>query len=103
VYGCAIAGTILGVLGPCCFTGVPGAALCAWGWYRADEELARLEAGDLPRDRETSIARARNLAFAGMVLSLALLALQIGLFATGAYEFYGAILAERFRLSVAGP
>ncbi len=103
VYLCAVAGFLLGVLGPCCFTGVPGAGLCAWGWYRADEELARLEAGDLPRDREAGISRARNLAFAGLVISLLLLVLQIGLFAAGVYEQYGQLLQMGLGLGAPSP
>lgn len=89
-------GAALSVLGPLCFTGVPGAVVALWAWYRADEELERLEAGAVPDSREHDILATRRGAFRGVLLSGALLALQLALFGWGFYDR----LAEAFLTGV---
>jgi len=77
------------VLGPACFTGVPGALLALVAWQFADEELARAESGGLPADRARPAARLRGLAFGLLSLSILSFVLQIFLFAIG---FYASLL-----------
>jgi len=76
----------LNLMGPCLFTGVPGAALSLWAWYRADEELARLEAGGLPAALRPRLVQIRWLSSLNLGLCGSLLLLQLGLFGIGAYQ-----------------
>jgi hypothetical protein len=76
----------LNLLGPCLFTGVPGAALSLWAWYRADEELARLEAGAHPVALKSRLSQIRWFCSLNLGLCGALLLLQLGLFGIGAYQ-----------------
>lgn len=103
VYGLAALGFVLTLLGPCCFTGVPGAGVATWAWYRADEELARVEAGYLAPDRETDVRTARSVSFSGMVLAFVLVSVQLALWARGFYEWYLAQLAAVFLGGAAAP
>ncbi len=102
VRALVIAGFVLTVLGPTCFTGVPGAGLALWAWYRADEDLARAEAGALPPDAEASVRKERRVAFAGVVFAMVLLVIQLSLFARGAYDVYVAFLAGLLNLALGG-
>lgn len=102
VRALVIAGFVLTVLGPTCFTGVPGAGLARWAWYRADEDLARAEAGALPPDAEASVRKERRVAFAGVVFAMVLLVVQLSLFARGAYDVYVAFLAGLLNLALGG-
>ncbi len=79
-------GAVLSVAGPFCFTGVPGAAVALWAWYRADEELERVEAGTVPAERADAVRATRRAAFRGVVLSGGMLTLQLVLFGMGAYD-----------------
>jgi hypothetical protein len=88
VYVLAGLGLALTVLGPCCFTGVPGAGVATWAWYRADEELGRVEAGYLAPDREGDVRTARSVAFAGMALAFVITSVQLALWARGFYDWY---------------
>lgn len=74
------------LLGPACFTGVPGAVLALVAWQFADEELARAETGALPSDRAPRGRRLRGVAFALLVFSIGSFFLQIALFALGVYD-----------------
>jgi hypothetical protein len=94
VYVLTAVGFALTLLGPCCFTGVPGAAVATWAWYRGDEEMARVEAGYLAPDREGVVRSARSLAFAGMALAFVLVSVQLALWAYGFYEWYAGQLAQ---------
>ena len=85
----AFGALVANLAGPCCFTGVPGAALALWAWYLADEAVERVEAGALPSDRGPSAARTRDWAFRGVMLAGVLLVLQLALFSLGVYEAYG--------------
>ncbi len=102
VRALVIAGFVLTVLGPTCFTGVPGAGLALWAWYRADEDLARAEAGALPPDAETAVRKERRLAFAGVVFAMVLLVVQLSLFARGVYDAYVDLLAGLMNLALGG-
>ncbi len=102
VRALVIAGFVLTVLGPTCFTGVPGAGLALWAWYRADEDLARAEAGALPPEAEASVRKERRVAFAGVVFAMVLLVIQLSLFARGAYDVYVAFLAGLLNLALGG-
>ena len=75
------------VLGPTCFTGVPGAVLALIAWQTADEELARTESGALPPDLGPKARRLRALAFALCAASALSFILQIILFFFGFYQF----------------
>ncbi len=97
-----LAGFVLTVLGPTCFTGVPGAALALWAWYRADEDLARVEAGALPASAEAALRGERKVAFAGVVFAMVLLVVQLSLFARGAYDMYVGVLADLLNLALGG-
>lgn len=85
-------GALLSFLGPFCFTGVPGAAVALWAWYRADEELERLEAGALDAARHEDVHTTRRAAFRGVLLAGVMLAVQLVLFGAGVYDR----LAEAF-------
>ncbi len=85
-------GAVLSTLGPFCFTGVPGAAVALWAWYRADEELERVEAGAGDAAREADVVATRRGAFRGVLLAGGVLTLQLALFGMGAYD----VLAEAF-------
>lgn len=76
----------LNLAGPCLFTGVPGAALSLWAWYRADEELAKVETGALPESFRRPLTNLRNTAFGNLSLCMMLLILQIVLFSMGVYQ-----------------
>ncbi len=80
------AGWVLGILGPCCCTGVPGAAALVWGFYTADEETARGAVGAIDARAAEEAARVRRYAAAGMGLTLFLLLLQVAAWSIGAYE-----------------
>ncbi len=103
IYALAALGFALTLLGPCCFTGVPGAGVATWAWYRADEELARVETGYLAPDREGGARTARSVAFSGMVLAFVLVSVQLALWARGFYEWYLGQLAAMFLGGAAAP
>jgi hypothetical protein len=77
---------VLTLLGPCCFSGVPGAAVAVFAWQMADDELARVEAGALPSDRRGRALQVRRLAFFQVAFAGVLLFVQLVLFLSGAYE-----------------
>lgn len=76
----------LNLAGPCLFTGVPGAAFSLWAWYRADEEMAKVETGALPKSLLQPLSTLRNAAFANLSVCLMLLLLQVALFSFGVYQ-----------------
>lgn len=78
-------GAILDLAGPCCFTGVPGAAVTLWAWYLADEEVTRAENGLLDPAVARRAVKVRATAFALLLVTSALILLQIGLFVVGFY------------------
>lgn len=76
----------LNVLGPfICITSVPGALLSLWAWYRADEELAKVDNGALPESFRAKVRIVRSVAFANISLASALMSLQMFLFTQGVY------------------
>lgn len=76
----------MNLAGPCLFTGVPGALLSLWAWYRADEELAKVENGALPEEFRAPLGRLRATAFGNLSFCLMLLFVQIALFSMGVYH-----------------
>lgn len=69
-----------------CVTSVPGALLALWAWYRADEELARVESGALPGQWDKRIRALRNHAFAVLSTASLLMMLQLALLSFGVYQ-----------------
>lgn len=78
---------VLDVLGPCCFTGVPGAILTLWTWQRADEEAERVKSGALPAALGPVAERLRRQSFALLVFSGISLTFQAVLLGTGLYAY----------------
>jgi hypothetical protein len=76
----------LNLLGFLCFTGVPGAVMALVGWQLADEEVARVESGALPKEVGPRAQRLRSFAFVQMLIALLSLLLQIVLFGAGFYD-----------------
>ena len=79
-------GLVLGLLGPCCCTGVPGAAALVWGFYTADEEAQRGAAGILDERAAAEAMRARRSAASGLAITLLLLLAQVVAWSAGIYE-----------------
>ena len=77
----------MSALGPfLCVTSVPGALLALWAWYRADEELARVESGALPNHWDHRVRQLRNHAFAVLSTASVLMILQLALLSLGVYQ-----------------
>ncbi len=76
----------LNLFGIFCFTGVPGAILSLVAWQLADEEVARAEAGVLPKEQLPRARRARNFAFGQLTFVMLSLAAQLVLFSAGVYD-----------------
>ena len=83
ILGVALPLNFLGVL---CFTGVPGAILTLVGWQLADEEVARAEAGVVPKEQLPRARRARDFAFGQLVFVVLSLTAQVALFTLGVYD-----------------
>ncbi len=81
---------VLDALGPFCFTSVPGALLTLWAWQAADEELARVESGNLPAALEGPARNVRRLAWGLAAFCAVSMTFQMMLFWIG---FYDAVLA----------
>lgn len=77
----------LNMFGIFCFTGVPGAVMALVGWQLADEEVARVESGALPKEARPRAERLRAFAFAQMSFALLSLVAQVVLFGLGFYDF----------------
>lgn len=75
------------LLGPTCFTGVPGAILALIGWQTADDELGRIEAGVVAPEAEPRARRLRMFGFGQLLLAMASLSFQLVLFNLGFYEW----------------
>lgn len=58
----AIAAVLL-LIGPCCFTSVPGALFAIWVWTRCDETLTLIDNGVLPAEERHAAQKLRQLAF----------------------------------------
>lgn len=58
----AIAAVML-LIGPCCFTSVPGALFAIWVWTRCDETLTLIDNGVLPAEERFAAKKLRQLAF----------------------------------------
>ncbi len=69
-----------------CVTSVPGALLTLWVWYRADEELARVESGALPGQWDARVRTLRRQAFAALSAASMLMMLQLALLSLGVYQ-----------------
>lgn len=80
------------VVGPACFTGVPGGGLAIWAWIRADETLILVENGVLPAHEGRPARRVRNLAFAAMGSACVLTIVQLFLFGMGFYDALAAFV-----------
>jgi hypothetical protein len=79
------AGLIGTVAGPCCFTGVPGAAALLWAFFLADEEVARRALlSDAAGQEAATVTRGR--AAWCMGIAMVLLLVQIVMFSVGLYE-----------------
>jgi hypothetical protein len=78
---------VLQLLGPACFTGVPGAILALVGWQTADDELGRIESGVVSVTAEPRARRLRAFGFGQLVFALLSLSLQIVLFNLGVYDW----------------
>lgn len=76
----------LNLLGVFCLTGVPGAILTLVAWQLADEEVARAEAGVVPKEQLPRARRARDFAFGQLVFVLLSLTAQVALFTFGVYD-----------------
>jgi uncharacterized membrane protein SpoIIM required for sporulation len=76
----------LNLMGPFCFTGVPGAILSLWAWYLADEAMAKLDNGALPESFRKSLKTLKSTCFANLLLCMILLILQIIAFSLGIYQ-----------------
>lgn len=77
----------LNLLGIFCFTGVVGAVMALVGWQLADEEVARVESGALPKDARPRAQALRTFAFVQMAFSVLSLTAQVFLFGLGFYDF----------------
>ena len=58
----AIAAVLL-LIGPCCFTSVPGALFAIWVWTRCDETLTLIDNGVLPAEERYAAKKLRQFAF----------------------------------------
>ena len=76
----------LNLFGVFCFTGVPGAVLALVGWQLADEEVARVESGAIPKDQLRPAGRWRNFAFLQLVFAMFSLTIQFLLLSAGIYD-----------------
>jgi len=76
----------LNLVGVFCLTGVPGAILTLVAWQLADEEVARAEAGVVPKEQLPRARRARDFAFGQLVFVLLSLTAQVALFTFGVYD-----------------
>lgn len=92
--------TVLDLLGPTCFTGVPGAAVTLWCWMLLEEEVQRVESGVVAASKR--LGTLRTVCFALMLLSAASLVLQIVLFSVGFYDAAFDWWTGRFLLDI-GP
>jgi hypothetical protein len=77
-----LAGVVLTLVGPCCFTGVPGAVLLVVARYRAEDAVARREAGALDATSERATLHAVN---RWLGIACVLMLLQILAFGSGVY------------------
>lgn len=77
---------VLDILGPFCFTSVPGALLTLWAWQAADEELARVESGALPATLAGPARNVRRLAWGLASFCAMSMTFQVMLFWIGFYE-----------------
>lgn len=80
----------LDLLGPLCWTSVPGAALTLWAWLLADGEVARAEEGNYAPADASKLRTLHN--FAGVALGLVALSLFAQLVLLGS-DFYKQIIA----------
>lgn len=80
----------LNLLGPLCWTGVPGAVLTLWAWSLADREAAAVSAGAVRGDQATSLLRLRRFAATNLGLCVLSLFVQVSLLAT---DFYPQLLS----------
>lgn len=83
LLGLAIPMNVLGVL---CWTGVPGAALTLWAWLLADDEAARVRAGEVEGEDGETVLRLRGLAAWNLGLCVVSLLVQAWLLTTSFYE-----------------
>jgi hypothetical protein len=78
-------GVVLTLLGPCCFTGVPGAGLCLWAWMLCDEQVQGVERGALPAALGTRARAAERRAWWASFMALVFCVGQVVAFWLGVY------------------
>lgn len=89
----------LDVLGVCCWTGVPGAALTLYAWLLADGEVARVEAGEYTTEDAAQLMRLRTISAWTLGFCVVSLILQIVLFNSTLYgRFYDRLIDHAVRL-----
>lgn len=89
----------LDVLGVCCWTGVPGAALTLYAWLLADGEVARVEAGEYTTEDAAQLMRLRTISAWTLGFCVVSLVLQIVLFNSTLYGlFYDRLIDAGVRL-----
>lgn len=68
---------LLLLIGPCCFTSVPGALFAIWVWTRCDETLTLVDNGVLPLTERAMAQRLRSTAFLLMGWAAATILVQV--------------------------
>lgn len=81
-----VAGALVAAGPFCCFTGPFGAFAAIYVWVRANDEIARADAGVAPADVGEEARRAKRVAFGLMSASMLSLTLQLAF-----YQVYGAV------------
>jgi len=85
VFALILIGLAIALLGfPC--SAVPGGVVVMFGWYFAEKEYARLQAGFFANDLRPTIVGARGVAIGGVVATSLLFATQLYLTSYGYYE-----------------
>ena len=84
----AALGTLTSIVGMACLS-APGAAIVLMGLWRIEKELDRVDNGYLDISARPAVLSARRWVFAALAVVIALLFLQVVLYAQGFYQMLG--------------
>jgi ABC-type Fe3+ transport system permease subunit len=96
-----VAGLMLAVLGMLC-SAAPGGLIVLLGWVLLEREQRRLDAGALPPEHATAIARSLRASYVAVLLCVLLFGVQLFLYCSGAYDALWGRIFALIRFGVTG-